>query len=134
MGMAKCKALLRTKLWFPEMDAMVEATIKECPACLMVIKIEVREPVKSTVMPEQPWQFLAVDYLGLPNGKVLFVITEKYSRYPIGLECESTAAKHITPKLEELFGAWGVPTEITSDNGPPFNGADFAEFLRRENV
>ena len=70
MGMAKCKALLRTKLWFPEMDAMVEAPIKECPACLMVNKEEVREPVKSPVMREHPLQFHAVDYLVPPNRKV----------------------------------------------------------------
>ena len=31
--------------------------------------------------------------------------------------------------LEELFSAEGIPDEIMSDNGPPFNGKEFSSYL-----
>ena len=31
--------------------------------------------------------------------------------------------------LEELFSVEGIPDEIMSDNGPPFNGKEFSSYL-----
>ena len=31
--------------------------------------------------------------------------------------------------LEELFSVEGIPNEIMSDNGPPFNGKEFSSYL-----
>nr|XP_039254390.1 uncharacterized protein K02A2.6-like [Styela clava] len=40
MGMSETKSLLREKIWFPCMDAMVENVVKSCAACASVVKDE----------------------------------------------------------------------------------------------
>ena len=34
------------------------------------------------------------------------------------------------PKLGRIFAAYGVPQDVKSDNGPPFNGGKFAQFAK----
>ena len=38
----------------------------------------------------------------------------------------STSAKAVIPKLDRIFAAYDVPQVVKSDNGPPFNGGEFA--------
>lgn len=40
----------------------------------------------------------------------------------------TTSAKAVTPKLDKIFSAFGIPMVVKSDNGPPFNSAEFASF------
>ena len=30
--------------------------------------------------------------------------------------------------MEQMFAAYGIPDEVLTDNGPPFNGREFADF------
>ena len=127
LGINKTKELLRSKVWFPGIDKAVYLTIRSCLACQLNSR-EVREPIKSTAIPSKIWDELAMDFLGLPNGRELGVIIDKCSRFPVAFEVTTTAAAHVTPKLDELFSILGIPSEIMTDNGPPFNGREFAEF------
>ena len=34
------------------------------------------------------------------------------------------------PKLDRIFAAYGVPQVVKSDNGPRFNGGEFAQFAK----
>ena len=36
----------------------------------------------------------------------------------------------IIPKLDKIFAVHGIPFELTSDNGPPFSGDEFARYLK----
>ena len=36
----------------------------------------------------------------------------------------------VIPKLDRIFAAYGVPKVVKSDNGPPFNGGEFAQFAK----
>ena len=82
-----------------------------------------------TPMANYPWQKIAVDFAGpFPMGEYLLVATDEASRYPEVEVIKSTSAKEVKPALEKLFAAHGVPEEIKSDNGPPFNGAEFHQF------
>lgn len=122
MAMTKWKALIRSKLWFPGMDDMVEEEVSKCVPCQLVARGEIGEPVKSTIMPEKPWEFLR-----LPNGKEL-VLTDKHSRFPVTAVCTTTAAEYVVPKFDEVLSLLGYPVEIALENGPPFNGERFAEY------
>ena len=68
LGITKTKALMRTKVWFPGMDSLVERFIGKCLACQLNSKGMV-EPVKSSALPTEPWDELSIDFYGpLPNG------------------------------------------------------------------
>jgi len=53
---------------------------------------------------------------------------DEYSKFPVVFEVPTTAADHVLPKLEDLFSFIGIPMELKSDNGPPFNGQKFTDF------
>ena len=40
----------------------------------------------------------------------------------------SAAATTVISHLDRIFGIFGIPESLKSDNGPPFNSRDFAQF------
>ena len=128
-GISKTKALLRTKVWFPGMDKMVEDEISGCWPCQLNEGGSSAQPIMSTPLPPKPWYNLAMDFYGpLPNGKELMVVCDEYSRQVLVQEVISTAAENVVPKLDEIFSLFGIPKIVKSDNGPPFNGQKFKDF------
>lgn len=67
-------------------------------------------------------------FLKLPNGRELAVVIDEYSSFPVTKIVRTTAAEHVTPELEEIFGILGIPSVLNTDNGPLFNGQPFAQF------
>ena len=61
-------------------------------------------------------------------GHYVLVVIDDYSRFPEVEIVHSTSAKAVLPKLDRVFAAYGVPQVFKSDNGPPFNDHEFAQF------
>ena len=61
------------------MDRDAEKTCAECYGCQMVTDNVLAPPLKSTPLPNQPWEEVAVDLMDLlPSGEHLFVFVEYY--------------------------------------------------------
>ena len=129
-GIVKTKERLRSKVWWPGMDSEAEKLCKSCHACQVVAAPANAPPVKSTPLPDAPWQHLAVDLLGpLPSGEHIVVLVDYYSRYFEVDVVKSTSAEAVIPMIEAQFSRHGIPTSLRTDNGPPFNSEGFAKFL-----
>ena len=130
-GLSKTKALLREKIWFPGIDALVTKTIDSCLACQAVGKSASPEPVKPMEMPSAPWEKLHIDFCGpLPSNDYLLVVIDRYSRYPEVEVVRSTKASSVIPKLDKIFAVHGIPFVIKSDNGPPFSSDEFRRYCQ----
>jgi hypothetical protein len=128
-GLAKTKSLLRTKVWFPNMDKRVEELIAKCLACELNDTSSQNQPIKSSKMPDRVWRELVMDFFGpIPNGSELMVIMDEFSRYPVVEEVKSTAAEFVLPKMDTIFSQLGIPIDLGTDNGSPFNGQKFKDF------
>jgi transposase InsO family protein len=64
----------------------------------------------------------------MPNGSELCVLMDEHSRMPLVAEVRTTAAEFVLPVLDDWLSTIGIPKEIKSDNGPPFNGHQFEQF------
>lgn len=129
-GISKTKSLLRSKVWFPGIDSAVEATIRNCLPCQANDSKPRAAPVIMSTLPEGPWISLSVDFCGpLPSGEYLLVITDDYSRYPVVEIVPSTSASIVIPRLEKVFALFSYPDVIRTDNGPPFQGKAWADFM-----
>ena len=53
-GMAGAKRLLRKRLWFPQMDRMVEQVTEECTGCQASTKVTRRDPLMPREAQEEP--------------------------------------------------------------------------------
>ena len=129
-GIEKTKALLREKIWYPGMDSKVKTMIENCIACQAVGPDNPPEPMRITPTSTEPWQSLAVDFYGpIPHsGQYLLVVVDTYSKFPEVEIVTSTSAKAIIPKLDCIFATHGIPQQLKTDNGPPFNGDEFNPF------
>ena len=81
-GIVKMKERLRSKMWWPGVDKEAERKCRECYGCQLVTKETIIPPVKTTRLPERPWQDPALDLLGpLPTGEHLLVLIDYFSRW-----------------------------------------------------
>ena len=126
LGIVKTKALLREKVWFPCMDKMVETKVKACLPCQIVTPVYTREPLQMSVLPDNPFDEVSIDFAYV-DGENLLILIDDYSRFPF-VPVSSTSACSVIPKLDKLFATFGTPHVVKSDNGPLFNGDEFAKF------
>ena len=133
-GIVRTKQLVRKFVWFPNIDAMVENTIKHCQQCqIHTPRRHAIEPLSMSKMPDGPWEELSIDFFGpLKTGKYIMVLVDDYSRYPIALLITSTSAKTVIPALNEILSTFGIPSKIRSDNGPPLDSADINHFAKQQ--
>ena len=130
LGIAKTKALLREKVWFPMMDKMVEQKVKSCLPCQIATPMTAREPLQMSPLPNEPFEKISIDFAHVDNETVLLVIDD-YSRFPFIEPVRSTAAQCVIPKLDQIFAIMGTPEVVRSDNGPPFCGEEFKKFSEK---
>ena len=84
-----------------------------------------------TELPERPWQKVSLDSSGpYASGEYCpQVVVDNYSRYPEVELVSTTSAAAVIPRLDKMFG---IPAECKSDNGPPFQSREFAEYARTQ--
>ena len=81
-GIVSMKQRLRSKVWWPGIDKEAEKFCKTCFGCQLVSSPAHPEPIKSTPLPQGPWQDLALDLLGpLPLGDSVLFVVDYFSRY-----------------------------------------------------
>jgi len=134
-GIQKTKTLLRSKVYFKNMDDLVENKIAKCLACQAVEKQTKHTTLKNTQIPDNVWDAVNIDYLGpLPSGHYLFVLIDQRSRFPLVDFTKSTNAQKAISSLTKTFSMYGNPKTIVSDNGPPFTSKQFGDFLKSRGI
>nr|XP_058952093.1 uncharacterized protein K02A2.6-like [Pocillopora verrucosa] len=135
LGIVGTKQNLRSKVWWPRMDKAAEKFCKSCHGCQLVSRPDPPEPLRSTTLPEGPWQDLAIDLLGpLPSGHSIIVVVDYYSRYYEYAIMMSTVTEKVIDNLEEIFSRHGLPLTIKSDNGPQFRSEEFREYCKQNGI
>jgi hypothetical protein len=129
-GIVKTKALIRSNVWFPGIDARVEQAIKVCVECQVNTDRENYEPMKPSFMPAGPWHTISGDYFGpMDDGWYWHVTHDEYSRWFAVDIVISTSEDDLEPVLEKLFGTFGAPVVFKSDNRSPYQSYRFKEFV-----
>ena len=134
LGIAKSKRFLRNSLWFPRMDKTVEHRVNKCLACQASTPLSASQPLHMSSLPLEPWQVLAADLFGpLPTGEKILVLKDLRSKWPeikIFLKHQTTAADSVISAMEKIFLTHGIPDELITDNGPPFQSREFSDFAK----
>lgn len=133
-GVEKTKARIRTKVWFPKVDDLVEARVKECHACIVAEGDPPVSPVITEPAVSRPWSQVSLDFGSFPDGQHTVVIVDGYSKFPVVEVMSSTAFEALKPVLNRVFALLGLPDVVRTDNGPPFEGAQFQEYLAQLGV
>ena len=132
-GIVKTKQLLRSAVWFPGMDRMTGDIVRSCLPCQAATQQKPKEPLQMTELPERPWQKVSLDFSGpYPSGEYCLIVVNDYSRYPVVELVSTTSAAAVIPRLDKIFSMFGIPEECKSDNGPPFQSREFAEYAKTQ--
>ena len=108
LGIVGTKQDLRTKVWWPGIDKDAERHCRRCHGCQITAKPDPPEPIRTTTLPDGPWQDVAIDLMGpLPSGHSLLVIVDYYSRYYEADVLQSTSTEKVIDRLEEVFSRHG---------------------------
>ena len=133
MGIVKTKQLLRSKVWFPGIDRHVENLVADSLPCQACLSRATRDPLKMSPLPKGPWIQVSADMCGpFPTGELVLVVLDAYSRYPEVEIVKSTSAEAVVLALERMFAIHGIPEEVKTDNGTPFQSDAFARFSKEK--
>ena len=112
------------------MDKAVKVELNHYLACQTTTQPNPSEPLQSPPLPNCAWDKPKIDFYGpLPSGQYILVIMDFYSRFPEVEILTSISAKNVIPKLDNIFARHAVPSQIISDNGPPFHSHEFHHYM-----
>lgn len=133
-GISKMKGLARSYVWWPNIDADLEAQVKQCNQCQINQPSPPAVPMHPWEWPEHPWERIHLDYAGPFLGKMFLVVIDAHSKW-MEIEVVSSATTQTTVEhLRTMFARFGLPKVIVTDNGTCFTSSEFAEFLRRNHI
>ena len=92
------------------------------------------EPLRMSDLPDSPWSEITMDFCGpVQSGEYLMVVIDEYSRYPEVELINSTSSQTVIRHLDAIFSRHGIPSVLKTDNGPPFQSTDFAQYCSAMN-
>ena len=137
----RTKQRLRELYWFPGIDALVRSEISTCSLCQTSDKsAKVFEaPLQPVPLPAAPWSKLGLDIVGpfetaMWDCKFAITLTDYYSKWPEVAFASSVTTEAVLGFLSSIFGRYGNPESLVTDNGPQFTAAAFSSFLKDRGI
>jgi len=62
--------------------------------------------------------------------KTYLIVVDAHSKWPEIVEMNLTTAQKTITELCKMFAAYGLPTQLVSDNGPQFMSDEFADLMQ----
>lgn len=126
-GMVRMKMLSRTYVWWKNINTDIENFVKSCLTCQQTRNVK-KEVIESK-WPRctYPFERLHIDFFHF-EGKTFLIIFDVFSKFIDVILMSKTDAKSVTCKLNVVFSYFGLPKQIVSDNGPPFNSYEYDEY------
>ena len=133
LGITKMKTLARSYLWWPQLDADLEATCRNCQECCLNAANPPPAPAHPWIVPSQPWERIHIDHAQW--GKhLLLILIDAFTKWPEVHLVSSTSASQTIDKLRTVFATHGLSIIVVSDNGPPFTSAQFDAFMKGNGI
>ena len=132
-GVTGMLANARERFFWPGLDASVRQLRQQCRQCNEEAPSQPPEPMIMTPPPEVPFQQTVTDLCSL-EGHTFFIYADRFSGWVEVERLPTNTFRHVRKSLLRWFATYGVPENISSDGGPPFNSNDFASFLRAWDV
>ena len=118
----------RERFFWPGLDADIRQTRAQCHQCDTNAPSQPAEPLIISPEPEIPFQQTVTDLCDLEGHKFL-IYADRYSGWVEGVKLSRGTFNAIRPHLLRWFTTFGVPEELATDGGPPFNSMEYDAFL-----
>lgn len=122
---------------WPGMSGDVEEFVRSCPTCQKVRlgQGSFAAAIRTTAVTE-PFEVVAIDAVGpLPEdsvgNKYILVAVDAFTRFAELVPAPDTSAQQAARALLHIFGRYGAPRFLRSDQGSQFTAGVIAEFCAR---
>ena len=102
-GISRMKSFARSYVWWPTLNADLEAKVRTCVACQQSRKAPPGIPMQLWDWPEKPWTRIHVDHAGPFMGKTLLIVVDAHSKWIEASVVSSTSAVITIDKLRHMF-------------------------------
>lgn len=127
LGISKCRERAKQSVWWPGLSNQIQDMVQSCRTCAKH-QVNRPEPLSPTSFPERPWQTLAIDFFKCENVDYLLVV-DYFSRYvEVCAMHKNKTTTEVCKAMKSIFSRYGIPEKVKSDNGPPFNSAEYLHF------
>ena len=130
LGVVKMKAMARSHVWWPGIDADIENCARSCTGCAENRNTPPKTPINPWENPNRPWQRIHVDFAGPFLGSMFLIVVDARSKWLEVFAMKSTTAERTVDVLRTIFARNGLPEHLISDNGPQFISEEFRRFMK----
>ena len=124
MGVVKMKALARSYVWWPNINAQLEELVKACSGCQQNQNMPTKAPLLPWEWATAPWQRIHINYAGPFQNSMFSVVVDAHSKWPEVIPASSTTSS----------SRFGIPEQIVSDNGAQFVSEEFQAFIKSNGI
>ena len=118
----------RDTVYWPRMSKDIRDFVEHCETCNKFHNEQPKETIIQHPLPDRPWETIGVDMFTL-DGKDYLCTVDYYSDvFEVDNLYQKKDAKTIIKLLKKHFSNHGIPENIFTDNGPPFNSSEFRRF------
>lgn len=132
-GVVACQSKAREYFYWPTINQDVERYISKCKICQQHQRANQKEILFNQDLPGRPWQKVACDFFYLKGRQYLLMI-DYFSKYIEMQPLNSMTAQAVVTAMKAIFARHGIPEELVSDGGPPFNSESVQKFFKKWNV
>ena len=133
-GASKMKSLVRSYVWWPNMNAEIDQLMRSCSVCQETRPSPPTAPLHPWEWPSKPWSRLHLDFAGPYMGNMFLVIVDAHSKWMDAYIMSSITSTRTINKLSELFSIHGLPQKVVTDNGTSFTSSEFQEFMASNGI
>ncbi|XP_044755743.1 uncharacterized protein K02A2.6-like [Coccinella septempunctata] len=133
LGIVNTKNFVRGIIFWPCMNSEIENYIQNCQSCLKFRKNNTAQPLMPHEIPDIPWQKVGADIFQF-ESKYYIIIVDYYSEYFEIAPINSFNSQTVITQFKSIFCRHGIPIQLISDNGPPFNSIEFKRFCEKWNI
>ena len=134
-GATRMKMLVRSKVWWPMIDAQIETAVKQCTGCAQV-RNQPPTTTKHSQWPpcQEPWERVHLDFAGPMNNKMYLVLVDAESNWIEMASMPKATTQGVINFLRTVFTHMGLRKTIVTDNGTQFTSYAFKEFCAKNGI
>ncbi|XP_037505909.1 uncharacterized protein K02A2.6-like [Rhipicephalus sanguineus] len=133
-GVSSMKARARSIFWWPGLDQDIQRVAANCNNCVQALPMPPAQTPVNWPETGERWSRLHIDYAGPLRGKMVLIVVDSHSKWIEAVPVAHANSRSTVENLRTMFAQFGIPRTVVSDNGTPFTGFDFRQFMERNGI
>jgi len=109
---------IRSEFWWPNMSVDIINHLSGCVKCAE------KRPIQKNKLSSWPqsanWERIHIDWAFPPNYGLVFIAVDAATNFIDAIPCSDRSVTTVKRCLSRLFGFFGLPLTVVSDNAPEF--------------